>query len=711
MQTALLAIGPGVDWVAMRLALGSVQAAVLVVLVWMVCRAATVTPRVRAVLWWMVSLKLVLTFVPLPSVPLAVLPASSSSDAAAPGAAPMEPDQPVVAAVDARSSQPPLDPAPGTAQDRSPLASRADASPVSWLALLVVSWFAIIVVHGIRLIVAHRRIVRVVRRAMPVTAQEALEVEYLAQRVGLRRTPSVCVSDEVASPQATGIRRPTIVLPNGFAARVGPAEWQMALCHELWHLRRRDLLLGWVPAIAARLFFFHPLALVAANQYLLAREAACDAAAVEALDVDAHDYARMLLRLGLSGATTGVTVSGAAPTASLLRRRLEMLHQVTTTAGASRAHWFVAVAAIALIPFHLVAQSREPSNDRMLLGTESHAMPSRTVDREQLAAPTSTERRPNTEAAQAPKSATATPRRENPNATEQSATADQKTNPSPRDDQFARDLANELTQHAAAAAALAQDALRQALERREDLARRYTSRHPDMQAIERQVAELQKLSTDAAMKGVTAGMAGMQEQLRFAAQALQNAPVGQDQTTAARDAQLKALSEQLEVLSRQVEVLRSSAPNDKDAKLKADFKALKGQLHALEAAQRTRGFLNAEIAAQRAKVEALKAQRPSAASPQDIQRLDEQLKAAQTDLEALEAKGRDAERASRQTEEKVRVAGQQANARMLEATIARERANVERQKRMLESAQRRLADAETRLRESEQRLKQQTPQR
>jgi hypothetical protein len=47
-------------------------------------------------------------------------------------------------------------------------------------------------------------------------------------------------------------------------ARVGhtltPNESSMALAHELAHLRRGDLWLGWLPAIAQRLFFFHPLA-------------------------------------------------------------------------------------------------------------------------------------------------------------------------------------------------------------------------------------------------------------------------------------------------------------------------------------------------------------------------------------------------------------------------------------------------------------------
>ena len=74
----------------------------------------------------------------------------------------------------------------------------------------------------------------------------------------------------------------------------------MALAHELMHVRRRDVLLGCIPALAERLYFFHPLARLAAREYVIAREAACDAAVVRALDVPADDYGRLLLRLGVT---------------------------------------------------------------------------------------------------------------------------------------------------------------------------------------------------------------------------------------------------------------------------------------------------------------------------------------------------------------------------------------------------------------------------
>jgi beta-lactamase regulating signal transducer with metallopeptidase domain len=243
---------------------------------------------------------------------------------------------------------------------RAPIRLRPSRpADIPWLQLFIGIWFVVVSVHGALLIVAQRRVSFLVRRGSRLSADQEDDVQQLARRIGLRRPPLVLVSDGITSPQAVGLWRRRILLPVAFAERITPAEWQMALCHELMHLRRRDLVFGWVPAIAERLFFFHPLARFASEQYLLEREAACDAAVLHALDVDAHDYGRLLLRLGVSRAMPGFAVSGSSPTLSLLRRRLEMLQHVTATAGTSRAHWLVAAAAFVLVPFHLAARTPE----------------------------------------------------------------------------------------------------------------------------------------------------------------------------------------------------------------------------------------------------------------------------------------------------------------------------------------------------------------
>jgi hypothetical protein len=123
------------------------------------------------------------------------------------------------------------------------------------------------------------------------------------------------------------------------------------------HIRRRDLAFGWIPACAERLFFFHPLARVAAREYVAAREAACDAGAVQALGVSAGDYGRLLIRLGIGNARPVLSAGGSPFSASSLKRRLHMLERDGNPNVSRRWGWAIVIAAAALIPMQLVART------------------------------------------------------------------------------------------------------------------------------------------------------------------------------------------------------------------------------------------------------------------------------------------------------------------------------------------------------------------
>ncbi len=84
-------------------------------------------------------------------------------------------------------------------------------------------------------------------------------------RARLRRCPALRRSDVIVSPQVTGLWRPVVLLPAEHT--LDAHECAMALAHELAHLRRGDLWLGWIPALAQRAFFFHPLARWAMREY------------------------------------------------------------------------------------------------------------------------------------------------------------------------------------------------------------------------------------------------------------------------------------------------------------------------------------------------------------------------------------------------------------------------------------------------------------
>ncbi len=150
----------------------------------------------------------------------------------------------------------------------------------------------------------------------------------------------------------------------------------MAICHELAHVKRADLWLGCVPALAERLFFFHPLVRLAAREYALSREAACDSAVMDTLEVAPQDYGRLLLALGVSRPRTGLTAAGAAWSFPNLKRRIAMLQHQSARSTRSRALAVavVGLAITAMVPIQLAAR-RESASKPVQAAAKPNAKP------------------------------------------------------------------------------------------------------------------------------------------------------------------------------------------------------------------------------------------------------------------------------------------------------------------------------------------------
>ena len=181
----------------------------------------------------------------------------------------------------------------------------ASGAPLPWrqvgVGLLLVAWGLGIAWQMRGHLHAWSSVRRIRSRALPLRHPEMEEaVRELAARAGLRRVPRLLVSEEVTSPMATGLLSPVVVLPARAVRRLDTDALQMALAHELAHFLRRDLWLGWVPAVAEIVLFFHPLVRKAAREYALAREEACDAEALHLTGAEPGDYGQLLLTFGVT---------------------------------------------------------------------------------------------------------------------------------------------------------------------------------------------------------------------------------------------------------------------------------------------------------------------------------------------------------------------------------------------------------------------------
>jgi beta-lactamase regulating signal transducer with metallopeptidase domain len=227
-----------------------------------------------------------------------------------------------------------------------------------WSIVFATVWLCGLTVVAVRFFWQLRRSRTIVSRAAFVSPGLDGVALDAARQLGLSRVPELAESDEIGAPMLVGLSRPRILVPRRRFAAMPVAEQRMALAHELAHYRRSDLWWGLVPALAERVFFFHPIAWLAAREYLVAREAACDADVVEALGVSPQDYGRLLLALGVAPVEARFAAAGSSHTFSNLKRRIVMLGLPSPTWKVRTAGWaLAALAACALVPVRLVGRA------------------------------------------------------------------------------------------------------------------------------------------------------------------------------------------------------------------------------------------------------------------------------------------------------------------------------------------------------------------
>jgi beta-lactamase regulating signal transducer with metallopeptidase domain len=333
------------DTLLIRLAWTSAQAVLLIGAVWLIGRLLPRLPAaLRCTLWWLVGLQLILGLCWSSPLQLRVLTTPP----------------PIAAVVHDHAIMPAAAITAGVPMARA-VAETPRPTPAAWHAhwrpILVSLWLAAVLMQLLIAGKQWRASRRVLRDSHPST-DDALRAVCAEQvrKLGLRRQPQLRVSAAIRSPQVTGLWRTTVLLPAD--QRLTLPESAMAMAHELAHLRRGDLWLGWIPAVAQRLFFFHPLVAWAVREYALSREAACDAQVLQQTGTMPQAYGHLLLRLGIAHPMHS-GLAGASPSFHNLKRRLIMLQQSENPARSRARAWplVVLVALAGVLPYRVTASA------------------------------------------------------------------------------------------------------------------------------------------------------------------------------------------------------------------------------------------------------------------------------------------------------------------------------------------------------------------
>lgn len=159
--------------------------------------------------------------------------------------------------------------------------------------------------------------------------------ERIATTLGVRQPVRVLASDDVTTPMAGGIIHQTVFVPAD-AARWSAERRDVVLAHEIAHLASRDPLRHVVARVALALYWFHPLAWLAARKASSACERACDDI-VLTLGIRPSSYARVLLDFAGPAprryATAALTMANGT---SLETRLMAILNGASRTSNARR---------------------------------------------------------------------------------------------------------------------------------------------------------------------------------------------------------------------------------------------------------------------------------------------------------------------------------------------------------------------------------------
>lgn len=190
---------------------------------------------------------------------------------------------------------------------------------------------------------------RLARRSRPESdARIRDEVRRLAQRLGVRRPIRMLRSSAQAMPMTWGALRPTVLLP------ASVDDWpttrrEAVLLHELAHVKRLDWLTQLMARLACVVYWWHPLAWIAARRLREEREVACDDLVLTEGTVPST-YAGDLLELAQAfHADAATSLAGVAMARrSQLAGRLLAVLDAGRARGPIRASYRLSVGAAAL---------------------------------------------------------------------------------------------------------------------------------------------------------------------------------------------------------------------------------------------------------------------------------------------------------------------------------------------------------------------------
>ena len=187
---------------------------------------------------------------------------------------------------------------PNAASDFFAPAETASTAAIQWGAILIGVWLCVAVLWlGFQLIQQSRFKANLIAQSSEPDLGLSVEIKRAAEKVKLRKIPTVRIAPDIAGPLVTGVLKPLVIVPNNFDQTFDAQQRHFALVHEFAHIKRRDLWVALTTLIFRALNWPNPLVHYASHKLRGDQEAACDAFVVKVTGGEtAHSYAETLVK-------------------------------------------------------------------------------------------------------------------------------------------------------------------------------------------------------------------------------------------------------------------------------------------------------------------------------------------------------------------------------------------------------------------------------
>jgi beta-lactamase regulating signal transducer with metallopeptidase domain len=227
--------------------------------------------------------------------------------------------------------RPPLDVSAATVNvpPTHPILSSTFSFAGNWQAWLLGLWAAGVVFLTLFALICQYRFLRRVAPLRPLTDCPTLNLlEDCKVLMGVTTPISVIETDLVKGPTLFGFVRPRLLLPSGLRSAFTREELRHVFLHELAHVKRHDILTGWITLALQIIHWFNPLVWLAFYRLRTDRELACDALAlVHAQTGENESYGLTIVKLleGFGQPVWGPSLAGILENKKQMKERIIMI--------------------------------------------------------------------------------------------------------------------------------------------------------------------------------------------------------------------------------------------------------------------------------------------------------------------------------------------------------------------------------------------------